>query len=940
MSDKIYFQWQNEVLLQTIYPLREMKLRDFLVHFKEIDLWAENKGMPSDELETRIEKYRVKQAQAITDMVETFYDRQDYFLGKEVRLVYSGKFETLDEDVLNRIELLHGAFATYLPTYKSARREKIFVAGRVLAWEKYRKQVMDNIAHQKLRVQRVPEANRPNENEKLKYLENVVLPMVNEEYHLLNSFVSSYNKVAIRKQGLEKSRGKLQTRKDELGTRIKAQRKKIKPVEDQFEEIQDTIARIKTPPDLEAVAQYFSFENISNQIRDMFRVADEKLLGSFNSLHKALNLILNKTKDDAVKLVYIGTETEKMSGVKARIEREIDSLVDRLDALSADSPQRAGLESALEKLRDMKLKAVMSELKKLGDLKAALENSRLTKDELTKTLNEKENEIKDVQGTLAQMKGELKGLEDELEPINRELAIPEKDNLVRFVPEKPITVNDIVMDEVEEYKNSLMSMGHQELLEEVVKRFLAQPERYPLWLQYMVIHFSGMRYASAHGSWADPVELLLNLRTDEIEKDFRNKDDDAIQVLCEKKLEYYDPSGEQPSDPDDQPPAFAKSNKQDDKEKIEGYVKNLKSEFPYQRRRALFDLSLDEDKYEVEAMQPSEVLEALKSYRFREKDPLPDWMWKEIVQLTDLRIDEVTDSSWEKLTPKEREERNSSKWGKYREMMNDWKAEHLTGWRKEHDQTSQLIVTRAVCNEVAEYIQHLRGHEGAAGLTQKPGWYMGEERKFDQNPQERPDGLRPYFVKSKKPEDFSVGASILWLLFVRSMPDEWRVALPLETKDGDGLIAAKYLRKNPGLNEWGYHQSNFVLRRRSFKRNKQDKHVAKETQFLRWIHEATVAEVAETAEGTVVLTFETALPYEDRRLSTIGVFKRYPNDLLSDLGEDAYNPTFVGFVPEAKLTKDAVEDMEHMLDWNAILGRDVMTPEELENYRDLHIRNK
>ena len=30
MPDPIYFQWQNEFLLRTIYPLRETKLRDFL----------------------------------------------------------------------------------------------------------------------------------------------------------------------------------------------------------------------------------------------------------------------------------------------------------------------------------------------------------------------------------------------------------------------------------------------------------------------------------------------------------------------------------------------------------------------------------------------------------------------------------------------------------------------------------------------------------------------------------------------------------------------------------------------------------------------------------------------------------------------------------------------------------------------------------------------
>jgi hypothetical protein len=40
MAGPMYFQWQNEVLLKTIYPLREMKLRDFLVYYSAICLRA------------------------------------------------------------------------------------------------------------------------------------------------------------------------------------------------------------------------------------------------------------------------------------------------------------------------------------------------------------------------------------------------------------------------------------------------------------------------------------------------------------------------------------------------------------------------------------------------------------------------------------------------------------------------------------------------------------------------------------------------------------------------------------------------------------------------------------------------------------------------------------------------------------------------------------
>src|SRR5512147_3178061 len=51
MTEVMYFQWQNDALLQTIYPLREMKLRDFLIYYQEIDLWAEYKDKDIASLE-------------------------------------------------------------------------------------------------------------------------------------------------------------------------------------------------------------------------------------------------------------------------------------------------------------------------------------------------------------------------------------------------------------------------------------------------------------------------------------------------------------------------------------------------------------------------------------------------------------------------------------------------------------------------------------------------------------------------------------------------------------------------------------------------------------------------------------------------------------------------------------------------------------------------
>jgi hypothetical protein len=99
---------------------------------------------------------------------------------------------------------------------------------------------------------------------------------------------------------------------------------------------------------------------------------------------------------------------------------------------------------------------------------------------------------------------------------------------------------------------------------------------------------------------------------------------------------------------------------------------------------------------------------------------------------------------------------------------------------------------------------------------------------------------------------------------------------------------------------------------------KPDNQKVVENQWLRWIHEATVAEVAETADGMTVITFETALPDSDRATSAVGTFKMPLKWHLSDGTEDQYNRSFVGFVPEGQVP---VEHLKKMLDWNKIFRK-------------------
>jgi hypothetical protein len=914
MADTIYFQWQNEVLLRTIYPLREMKLRDFLVYYKEIDLWAEYKDKDVSSLASDIAEYENEQKRAVVTAYKSYTSSRAYFLRPDVRADYI-QFRPMDETELAKINALHETFITYLskPNMADVRKEKYFVTERVYEWEAHRNEKLREAAQKQRRINSI-RANNPNhpnlpkEEQELQTMQKVTVAMAEAELARLYSFVSSFNKIEKRKLELYKSKQTAEGKKREISIRLDDLRPQLERQEARQKELSDALARLKTPPNPASVEGYFSTLDVSAQIRRQYPQAEQSLIDMINGLHKDLSAALKNTKETASKMAEIKNQFYKMDQTRRDIEKEIAKHEADLRNMPKDWKYRAEREARLKTLKEINIKVIAAEAGRLDEYHAGLGSTIKSKEEMAKAIADKEKELSKAQADLLKSRSEAADLEKQLKSLDLILNASEEEYLVQYVPDHTPTVQEIVMGKVEKYKAGLASKNQFQLLEEIVERFKKEPKRYPLWLQYMVIHFSGMRYASAHGSWADPKDLLASLRTADIDRDFKKLDDDAVEALCQEKLRAYEPAPGIPAP--GQLPKLAQTKDKQWLDKIAIHVKRMKSPSPTYRRQGLLGLRFDEENYDIELMTPKEAEEALEAI----KDTLPDWMWKEIVKLTDLRMKQVKDPNWEKLTPEEQEERNSREAQEYRRIMDEWKAKHLTGWREEHDRSSQLIVTRAVCNEVAEHIQHLRGHSPNGGLTAKAPWYqkMEKEKKIPGNPP-------PYFRRPDSAEDYTVGASILWLRFVNEMPNAWRIAKPLKTAEGGyGLIPAEFLGKKPtasgAAGGWVYDTGDAVHRYRDLvdankKKTRQD-------QWLRWIHEATVAEVAETAEGTVVLTFETALPYEDPRLSSVGIFKHYLNNIVDNGGEENYNGSFVGYVPEGRVP---MEELKDMLDWNKVL---------------------
>jgi DNA-binding CsgD family transcriptional regulator len=450
-----------------------------------------------------------------------------------------------------------------------------------------------------------------------------------------------------------------------------------------------------------------------------------------------------------------------------------------------------------------------------------------------------------------------------------------------------VTLQATVRWEVLKYAATLEKMNHDQLLVEVIEFLQENRGRFPHWLIYMLIHFSGMRYQSSHGSWADPVDLLESLEVEAVRQQILNTPPPQIEVLCNQAI------GELTQQ---------KTGISDARElrKIDLKIQNLKNTFA--RTKELQNYLGDKKLAEVRQLSPDQVLARLKT---KQKE-LPDWAWKEIVMRTDLRL-EVKEPDWETLTPLQHKERWNSQTQHYRTIIDAWKNKDMTAWRKEHERTLNLIVTRAVCNEVSEHIHHLRGLIPAGGLTAKPNWYL---RAQAANPG------KAFFKRPTSQADFVPGASILWLGWVDREPNAWQIAHPLA---GIELVPIPNREKKPKKahlkenkdSDWKYQlegnrfvRSTKPLIQKVIERPKESNKPPKVRMvpgppvknWLRWTHEAIVVDVKQLADGWYVLTYETG---------KIGLNLR---PLYQLMGQHVWD-VFVGYMPPGKPDDSRIKEM-------------------------------
>ncbi len=926
MPDPIYFQWQNEFLLRTIYPLRETKLRDFLQFYYEIEVWQKYKNIQPQALAADTQAFRAARKGQVLEAYDLFEKIQAYFLNEDVTSQYRAVFPNPDPDIMQKINDLHRLFKRYYPTYQNPVKEKYFTSERARQFEDMRRRAQEQIAAKQRTLRNLMPGStlKPAVEKDLARLTDLCLKMVDQELARLYDFLKAYARLEIYQQEANKRRAAGEKTRAGNAAKLNTLKPETETLEDRLAQSQQAGRRLSAPPNLEVNKAYFLDEDVSDVYRSKYPALDPGVLQKINDLHKTFKKFLPGYKNPTLEKSFLTQRIAELENIRKLRAQEMAGKQRAQQWTQPGTANWSANEKAIAHLKENILRPLDDELSKLYDLQWAYEAAAKSPAAISALIAQSQKERSTLEAQWKEKKASIAALETEQDRLGGELARGEKEIMLALVDALPVGPKDIARWKIEAYGAELEKKTLDQLLEAIVQRFISDPERYPLWLQYMVIHFSGMRYQSAHGSWADPKDLLLSLRIMSVQEELKRQGSEAINAMCDQRYQCYqmDKSASKPStgagDGASSPPALAATSESQWKSKIESHLKALDPERGYNRQKALLDLRIDEEDYEIEHMTPGQALEALEGM----KDRLPDWMWKEIVRLTDLRLKEVKDEKWEQDSGSDAAERYSRQMEPYRLILEKWKKDHLTGWREEHDRTNRLIVTRAVCNEVAEHIQHLRGNSPSGGLTAKPEWYMRQEK--DPRRASAPD--RPYFVKAKTTVDFKPGASILWLQWVNKEPNAWQITRPVVLKNGEELI--------PQLNDGRVritNTGNSFLRDGVYPVKDASGAVIEQRvhQWLRWLHEATVVDVAETMDGPTVLTFETALPFEDRRQSTIGVFKHAAANLTYAVTPNSMTATFIGYAPEGDVP---YTDLKEMLDWNRVLLRNAYTPEQIEQY--------
>src|SRR6201988_3609577 len=363
MAEKIYFQWQNPILRKTIYRRRELKLRHFLLYYKELDLWAENKNNQIGDLSKEKEEFEKDQKSAIFDAYNTEQKWRKYFDDSTQPSVSPTNSQAGKEEMAHLEKLLFGLYSDFTvnfakyakePDESRDRKEKNFVAMCVTNWEGHCKVLSQKVAKKK---------DKPKELEDLK----TVLSTMEAELGKLKEFAAAQAKLEKRKAEFAKRLKENSEKQADILKDLVPLEKQIEAGEAEREKLKAAIARLTSPPKLSDILNYFSPEgDIYSRISHRFGEGEWKVdktivdavidavqdaFGDMTSSFRKEILaymeqwLKRENKDSAWLSQQIKYQLDKIQKAQKKLAKGIDALEDGAKSMRAASKPKDSQEA-------------------------------------------------------------------------------------------------------------------------------------------------------------------------------------------------------------------------------------------------------------------------------------------------------------------------------------------------------------------------------------------------------------------------------------------------------------------------------------------------------------------------------------------------------------------------------------------------------------------
>lgn len=451
-------------------------------------------------------------------------------------------------------------------------------------------------------------------------------------------------------------------------------------------------------------------------------------------------------------------------------------------------------------------------------------------DSINKQLENAKNEVDKAIEKRINLKAEIKSLKAEIK------GVPE------INPTRPLDRRMIIKWEKERFRKDLDQKNHEELVGEINKLFADDTDfkRFPKWIRYGVMHFSGVKYDDAHYVWQDPRRLLKSLKEEEL-KTISSEKERILKAMAMHGLGEGSMTIPKKNRDD-----FRKFDKLKSKNKpefqqiihfedeltelhmqlrevignraaTEGIIEKIdlleteindlksglsKSDRTYiddayaKRDKGLIAVYLADSKKKIGELSEGQALFLL--VQMKDKGQIPDPVWKEIMVFTSLKTN-VTDPNWfidrtrralKWHTPENQEK--AEEMSRWQRVLKAGFSASMDNWRSHHKETlGANILVQMRCDALGSNIQHTRQVSQPGGLTANAQQYFDDSK------------IKPAttFKRLESIDDLRQGTSMFYMGWQKVPKNKDKLQLEAKIKELEKKEEKRKARKKE-LSDW------------------------------------------------------------------------------------------------------------------------------------------